>query len=593
MRSTVVTAAPEDVREVRGPLSGKRRIRGIILTCLLTVATIVLFLVSRGKWSDAIIDSGREWIVPDALARGEVLYRDVVYWFGPFTPYFHAGFFKALGSSFQTLVVAGIVGSLGVLAALYSALRTVTGRLEAALWTTLAVPALVFMPDSGGSILGMGYRMWHAAAFALLAVAILDYRDTAPRPWRLLASGALAGLAGLCRTEWGILTLLAAGLVYLLQRTARRTVWRGALTILAGFLLVFAGVITLFGAIGGWDSLLRESPVLLMNVPEQTRSHVAFAGIQAWRAGIWSLLYSAALWVGLFLVTEIVTLRPVDPGRARRRLPWLVVLLGLFALSVWGAAGFPEAPIWSAAPLICLAASLVAVRGRLSQRQATLAGFGVLGFLLSHRRPFFIGDGPYVGPPLLFALACAAGLVQIVVNREASEGIRESLRAGILSVVVLLIGLAFAARLAEYRRDERVWIAGTGKSLSARAELALEIKALVAAIRASSRQEDGLVALPEGEIVNFLSGRANPLRHKLYLPGYVNDSNENTILRELRRAKPTAVVIWNRPTGEYGPGLLGEGYAFAIRQWIEDNYDPKPYSTARPRAALWIIRQTR
>ncbi|HZI67356.1 MAG TPA: hypothetical protein VFF17_12395, partial [Thermoanaerobaculia bacterium] len=116
-------------------------------------ATVGLFLVSRGKWSDALVDSGREWIVPDALARGDLLYRDVVYWFGPFTPYFHAAFFEVLGSSFRTLVVAGIAGSIGVLAALHFALRAVTGKREALAWTALAVPVLVFMPNAGGSIL--------------------------------------------------------------------------------------------------------------------------------------------------------------------------------------------------------------------------------------------------------------------------------------------------------------------------------------------------------------------------------------------------------------------------------------------------------
>jgi len=81
----------------------KRRIAAIGAAALV-LASVGLFLVSRGKWSDAIIDSGREWIVPDALARGDLLYRDVVYWFGPFTPYFHAAFFRIFGSSFSTLV---------------------------------------------------------------------------------------------------------------------------------------------------------------------------------------------------------------------------------------------------------------------------------------------------------------------------------------------------------------------------------------------------------------------------------------------------------------------------------------------------------
>ena len=67
---------------------------------LLGGATAALFIVSRGKWSDPLIDSGREWIVPDALARGDLLYRDVVYWFGPFTPYFQAAFMRLFGSSY-------------------------------------------------------------------------------------------------------------------------------------------------------------------------------------------------------------------------------------------------------------------------------------------------------------------------------------------------------------------------------------------------------------------------------------------------------------------------------------------------------------
>ena len=50
--------------------------------------------------------------------EGQMLYRDVVYWFGPFTPFYHALFFRLFGSSFSTLVLAGAVTSAGVLAAL-------------------------------------------------------------------------------------------------------------------------------------------------------------------------------------------------------------------------------------------------------------------------------------------------------------------------------------------------------------------------------------------------------------------------------------------------------------------------------------------
>jgi len=136
-----------------------RRLGAGSLLAMAIAATVALWVASSGKWSYAIVDSGREWIVPDCLARGEVLYRDIVYWFGPFTPYWHSLLFRFLGSNFRTLVGAGIAGSVALLIVLYVALRRVTARPEAVLGTVLAVPLLVFMPRAGGPILGMGYRM--------------------------------------------------------------------------------------------------------------------------------------------------------------------------------------------------------------------------------------------------------------------------------------------------------------------------------------------------------------------------------------------------------------------------------------------------
>lgn len=144
---------------------------------------------------------------------------------------------------------------------------------------------------------------------------------------------------------------------------------------------------------------------------------------------------------------------------------------------------------------------------------------------------------------------------------SGAKAYREALRTEVDVLLVLLIGLAFAARLVEYGADDRVPIGGTAGLLSARPELAREIEELDAAIRADSEARNGLVVFPEGEILNFLSGRRNPLRDKLYLPGHLNAENEGEILGELQRAAPAAVVIWRRALGEYGAGSFGEDYA--------------------------------
>ena len=73
-------------------------------------------------------------------------------------------------------------------------------------------------------------------------------------------------------------------------------------------------------------------------------------------------------------------------------------------------------------------------------------------------------------------------------------------------------------------------------------------------------------------MLNFLSGRPNPLRQKLYIPGYLTADNELALLDDLNRNRPRAIVIWNRPTGEYGRGSFGVDYAMRINRWIRENY---------------------
>lgn len=546
----------------------------------LATATLALFLVSRGKWSDALVDSGREWIVPDALARGELLYRDVVYWFGPFTPYFHAAFFRVLGSSFRTLVVAGVVGSLGVLVALYVALRTVTEKREATLWTALAVPALVFMPNAGGSILGMGYRMWHAAAFSLLAVAAVSRLRSRGPLVAAVSAGILSALAGLCRTEWGIAALLSCFLALGTRDRFDRVWLREAFVAGTAALLLFGGVLGLFILSAGAEAVLTDGPILLFGLPDETRSNVALAGLRAWRSGLVPLLYSSLMWIGVVLAVEVVVLRREDPKRAGRKVRLLLAVLVVLALLALVARG-SGAVLFSAAPVVCLLTLWVGIRRRGSPEAAALAGFGLLGLLVSHRRFFHISDGPYVAPPLAIAFVSGAALLWLFVDRERDSNLRGRLQNGLLTVIGALACFAFAGRSFQYLSDGRVPIPGTQGMLSAREEMAGEIVGLASLIRRETRR-NGLVVFPEGEILNYLSNVPNPIRHTLYLPGYVTDHNEEAIVRELDRARPAAIVLWNRPTGEYGRGGFGADYGLAIARWIEKNYAIRRFRVQGP-----------
>jgi hypothetical protein len=251
----------------------------------------------------------------------------------------------------------------------------------------------------------------------------------------------------------------------------------------------------------------------------------------------------------------------------------------------------PGPVIFAAAPLICLIALVKGWHGGKETRSRALAGFGWMGLVASHRRFFFIDDAAYVAPPLLFAFVCAAGLVFMGLERETSPISRRKLDTGFTAVLGLLILLAFAGRAVSYRSDRRVAIQGTGGMLSARPEVARQIEDLAAAIRRETRAGDGLVVFPEGEVLNFLSGRANPIRHKLYIPGYLTEENEADVVAELMRHPPGAVVIWPRSAGEYGPAPSAGDPASQLGRWLAANYRLEPFppgSGKRTRILLGI-----
>ncbi|HYK40841.1 MAG TPA: hypothetical protein VE007_00535, partial [Thermoanaerobaculia bacterium] len=102
----------------------------------------------------------------------------------------------------------------------------------------------------------------------------------------------------------------------------------------------------------------------------------------------------------------------------------------------------------------------------------------------------------------------------------------------------------------------------------------------------------GLVVFPEGEILNFLTSRPNPIRHKLYLPGYLTAANEEEILAELRRARPAAVVLWPRPLGEYSRGEFGTDYGRRIRDWIAREYAEHRVANQPGRSPVIGLRKT-
>ena len=95
-----------------GTLGVKDSIAGAAL-----VALFVLMLVATWhRWTNPVVDHGREMNVPARVLAGERLYTDVFLHYGPFATYFNAFLCHLFGITLGTLHASGIVCAASILA---------------------------------------------------------------------------------------------------------------------------------------------------------------------------------------------------------------------------------------------------------------------------------------------------------------------------------------------------------------------------------------------------------------------------------------------------------------------------------------------
>ena len=107
-------------------------------------------------WGNPLVDSGRELNVPLRLIHGEMLYSDVNYFYGPFSPYLNALLYRALHPSLWVLWGRGMVSTVLILALSYWIARQIAGRFPATL-ACLAITWVCALKSQGNYMMAYAF----------------------------------------------------------------------------------------------------------------------------------------------------------------------------------------------------------------------------------------------------------------------------------------------------------------------------------------------------------------------------------------------------------------------------------------------------
>ena len=582
-------------------------IRTALEFLLYAVLTALMLHVTWLTWPDAFIDISRELYLPWRVSCGDVLYRDLAYYFGPVSVYTNAALFALLGRpSIHALFALNFAFWIATLLALRVLLRRIASTPVA----TLAISTFIVLFSFNRYIFGgnfnylspYSHELTRGFLFALLALLTLDAAlrklPAAPPfplfPFRFLLPGVLWTLVLFSKPELALASTASLLLLFALHARGHRVLLiRPILAFALAAAAVAAIVIAPFAFAFHSLALACRHALFKIYLDCFNPGLVSLPFFKKVLGTDAPLIRTAWLLLGLlsasipFLATRILLPR-IRPLPARHV---ATVLLALGAAALGFFAFGPLNGALAVAPLAWLAVSLVPSRRELpgliplagSTDNRLAAAFALLATLLVSKM-FLNASITFYGFVLALPAFCCALLVLF---RPPCTGSRAAMAA------TLLLGFS-AAALRLQASVVRQWDIShpvhDGSWLAPRYQ-ANGLNTALDWLRTHTHPDSTLAVLPEGAVLNVLSARCNPTPfislEEQALPRY----DESDLLAAYSNHPPDTLVLVNR----FGEPEFGHDYAQPLLALLNPLYVPA-FSFAIPTSsgpAAFILVATR
>ncbi|MEA2162579.1 MAG: hypothetical protein QOK37_706 [Thermoanaerobaculia bacterium] len=499
---------------------------GLIAT-LIAVA-VIAFAQSYMRWLDPIIDTGRDLYIPEQLANGAKLYRDIRYQYPPLAPYLLALITGAIGHSLLSYMAIGIAQSAVIVTSLWMALRRAAGIVPAFAATLMFVAISFCGASTWGANFLFPYSYGATIGMALLCVALaaFAYRRNA------FAIAALV-LASWCKVEYAI----AALLIVLVLAAARRVTLRQ----LASFFAAIAACAALAFLCFRDTNWLTENVFAAWQHGARAKHFFeVVSGTAMWRDQLTQLALGAAGIVAIALLMRT--------GRWIAAIP--IVVIGILI----GNHSFFRA--WALLQWIALAWAFF------RDRESPLLVFAVFSAACTLRIPLNVSPSWYGFVLTIPVFALAAYTLFCYIPRR--------------NAMVFLWLVPFAANAVgdlwqqhdQYALKRFPIVSARGTFYDSNPDRARVFNELIAEVH------DGtLVVMPEGLTINYLTQTRTPLSFHTFTPVETADAAvERSILGELTAHPPDRVALVSRDVREYGSRGFGVDYGLGIMAFLHSRY---------------------
>jgi len=519
---------------------------GIIM--LTAVIGEILFFYRQG---DFMVDVGREFYLAKEVALGKLLYKDIFNIYGPLSYQINAVLFKIFGFHTDVLVYAGNLCGLVISGCMYVLSR----QFLPSLYSFAITLFVVIMGIYNDWIFNFTVSYSYAMLYGLLAVMIslillIKYVRNSEKTSYLYLSLFFAGMLVVLKYDY-IPYLLVYVIVMFLERINLKTLLKG---ICAFSVVPVLSVIPLFfGGLSLKDVLFNVELLKKVSSAPCLKYFYNIAGVAP------SLNLIRLTLFNLFFVSSIFCLFYLILTKIKTKWAYYVFLsLGLlfvFDLSLTDNMSFLSVLVTI---LVCALNKKITDKSHWILIAAALL-LSVKTYLWSNLFMY----GLYSFP---FLLLCCIVLLKTYVFKN--ERVFMHCILVLLTIMsIYLLDKRFEARLHQYgvKVVTENGMIRTHRNLS-------PVKLLIEVMQKNINKDSTVVVLPEGHIINFLTGTKSDDFYSNFIPLYVEAFGEQDIINHYSKNMPDYFVLSTRDSSEYGYTYICKDYALNLCSWIFNNY---------------------
>jgi hypothetical protein len=580
---------------------------------LLLLALLVMVVISWGKWMDILVDFSLQVYAPWQLAQGQVLYKDIVYIYGPLSAYLHSLLFMVFGPGISILAWFNI-GLIIILTAIIHHLfrnlfNPLTGFLAALSFIVVFAFGNYLQVSNYNFVCAYEYTLPHGVFLSFVAIHQFVSYLRNPLCRTLFWIGLLSGLILLTKPEVFLAEITAIGtgllLAFQLQETPLKNKLHKVLIFFSAFFIPSLAFVFYFSFHMPIEQALESPFTHLTYIFNSEIKSLPFFKAVTGIDFFWDNLRYMFIVLGIYLfVYTILTF--LNKGIVSRfgntqRTFW-VCFSGFLALLVI----FHKNIIWMdlmrPLPLI-LATYAGIIIYRLffhsqalqdKKRQISIFVLSIFSlvllvkiFLKVHVQHY--GFALTLPGFLIFVALLTHELPLLFKKFQGSAWVPSA-----FGLAFLLAHTGMMGWISFYMYQMKDFPVGKGRDQVydfAPHRMGTPAKPYVRGILFNYAlewidqelgSEEEFVTFPAVNMLNYMSRRRSPIITGLYNPGALLLTGESPVLDSLQENSPDYIVLVDQEFAHLGARFFGKDYFQATFKWIVQNYSVAQQIGARP-----------